>query len=207
MNKLLRVTIQHPADQFVAAQAEIVRPHAEVASLRREGCFLTRLSKDDELVTLYTGFPSYATLMAFFRSIEPTDSRKLRFGNIDMELADMHVVSPLHPGSVSDNAITCDKGLTIEGELAKVGATLVIPPFLTATRPQFTKQEVIDTQAIVWVRVHVECTIRRVKCYHFFDRVVPLTCAGSINQMWTVCCLLTNVRGSLLQTGDDNIDG
>jgi len=81
-------------------------------------------------------------------------------------------VSDLQPGTVSDNAITCnsgiidllengdqvmvDKGFTIEGELAKVGATLVIRPFLTATRPQFTKQEVTDTQAIARVRVHVE---------------------------------------------------
>ena len=64
-------------------------------------------------------------------------------------------VSALHPGSVSDYAITrncgildllekddqvmVDKGFTIAGELAKVGATLVIPPFLTATRTQFSK--------------------------------------------------------------------
>ncbi|KAK2142334.1 hypothetical protein LSH36_969g00025 [Paralvinella palmiformis] len=67
------------------------------------------------------------------------------------------LVSALHPGSVSDNAITrnsgilellengdqvmVNKGFKIEGELAKAGATLVISPFLTATRPEFTKQE------------------------------------------------------------------
>ena len=49
-----------------------------------------------------------------------------------------------------------DKGFTIAGELAKVGATLVTPPFLTAKRTQFSKQEVTDTQAIARVRVHVE---------------------------------------------------
>jgi len=82
------------------------------------------------------------------------------------------LVSALHPGSVSDNAITrnsgilellengdqvmVNKGFKIEGELAKAGATLVISPFLTATRPEFTKQEVTDTQAIARVHVHVE---------------------------------------------------
>ena len=54
-------TAQQPADQLAAAQAEIARLNAEVASMREERCFLTRLSKDDELLTFYTGFPSYAT--------------------------------------------------------------------------------------------------------------------------------------------------
>ena len=344
------VTMQQEDSQLDAAQIEIKRLQAEVESLREERSFVTRLSKDDSLVTFYTGFPSYVTLMAFFQCIEPTAStmtrysqhrrlvtnstmysrifapekyalpivtqfllvlRKLRVGNLDKELADIHgiststtsrivlswvnylyvilgsmplwpsrqtvnahmpdvfkdkyaatrvildcteihvqrpsslrlntefyshykstttlkalvgitpsgavsFVSALHPGSVSDNAITrnsgildllekgdqvmVDKGFTISADLAKVGATLVIPPFLTAARSQFTQQEVTDTQSIARVRVHVERAIRRVKCYHFFDRVVPLTFAGSINQMWTVCCLLTNFRGCLLQT-------
>ena len=68
-------TAQQPADHLAAAQAEIARQNAEVASMREERCFLTRLSKDDELVTFYTGFPSYATLMVFFQCIEPSASR------------------------------------------------------------------------------------------------------------------------------------
>ena len=75
-----------------------------------------------------------------------------------------------------------DKGFTIATELLKVGADLVIPPFLTAARSQFTEQEVTDTHSIARVRVHVERAIRRMKCYHVFDRVVPLTFAGSVNQ-------------------------
>ena len=125
-------TAQQPADQLAAAQAEIARLNAEVASMREERCFLTRLSKDDELVIFYTGFPSYVTLMAFFQCIEPSASRmttysqhrrrmtqqtacthvvssdqctlsvvtqfrlvlrKLRVGNIDKELADIHGIS------------------------------------------------------------------------------------------------------------------
>ena len=123
--------VQQPADQLGADQAEIVRVHTEVASLRREVCFLERLSKDDELV-IYTSFLSYAILVAFFQCIEPTCSRmatysqhrrrmtqqttgshvfapdkrrlsilvqfllvlrKLRVGNIDIELADIHNIS------------------------------------------------------------------------------------------------------------------
>ncbi|KAK2150667.1 hypothetical protein LSH36_396g04004 [Paralvinella palmiformis] len=66
-------TIQQPADQLGATQAEIARLHAEVASL-------------------------------------------LKLNNDMLEKGDQLMV---------------DKGFTIEGELAKVCATLVISPFLT----------------------------------------------------------------------------
>ena len=44
-------------------------------------------------------------------------------------------------------------------------------------------EEVTDTQSVARVRVHVECAIHRVKSFHFFDGVAPLTFVGSINQM------------------------
>ncbi|KAG1663938.1 THAP domain-containing protein 3 [Nymphon striatum] len=122
-------------------------------------------------------------------------------------------VSSLHLGSISDKAITrlsgildllepgdqvmVDKGFVIKDLLEEVGASLVIPPFLTANRSQFEADEVSMTQSIARLRVHVERAIRRVKCYHIFDRPIPLTLAGSINQIWSVCCLLTNFYGNL----------
>ena len=122
-------------------------------------------------------------------------------------------VSQLYSGSISDVDITrqsgivkllehgddvmADKGFTISHLLEKQGATLNIPPFLTDKRSQFTKQEVASTQNIARVRIHVERAIRRIKEYHLFDSVIPLSLAGSINQIWTVCALLTNFRGPL----------
>ena len=48
------------------------------------------------------------------------------------------------------------------------------------------------------VRIHVERAIRRVKGWHIFDQVLPLSMAGVVNQVWTVCCLVTNWQAPAL---------
>jgi len=111
-------------------------------------------------------------------------------------------VSVLHPGSVSDNAIT--RNSDIPDLLEKGEQVMVVKDFPDSDSSAVHQAKVTDTQAIAWVCVHVERAIRRLKCYHIFDRVGPLTFVGSFNQMWTVRCLLTNVGGSLLQAGDDD---
>ena len=67
--------------------------------------------------------------------------------------------------------------------------SLNIPPFLSE-KPQFTKEDVEMTQRIAKLRIHVERTIRRVMENHLFDVVIPLSLASSVNQIWSVCCML-----------------
>lgn len=121
-------------------------------------------------------------------------------------------VSPLYTGSISDKAITqssgiidlleegdqvmVDKGFSIGDLLENCKASLVIPPFLGA-KGKFSSKEVSLTHMIARLRIHIERAIRRVKEYHIFDTVIPLSLAGSVNQMWTVCCILTNFKGPL----------
>ncbi|CAH3163374.1 unnamed protein product, partial [Porites lobata] len=52
-------------------------------------------------------------------------------------------------------------------------------------KQQFSKGELLRSKTIQNLQVHVERAIKRVKEFHFFDRVIPLTMAGSINQIWT----------------------
>ena len=121
-------------------------------------------------------------------------------------------VSRLYCGSISDKSITsqsgildliehgdavmADKGFLIEDLLLARNASLIIPPFL-GPKGQFSKEEVDKTHAIARLRIHIERAIRRVKEYHIFDSPIALSLAGSINQIWTVCCLLTNFKGPL----------
>ena len=89
------------------------------------------------------------------------------------------------------DAVMADKGFLIQDLLEPLDYTLITPPFLSPN-DQFNEEEVREMNEIASLRVHVERAIRRVKEYHIFDKTIPLNLAGSINQIWTVCCLLTN---------------
>ncbi|KAJ8364592.1 hypothetical protein SKAU_G00134230 [Synaphobranchus kaupii] len=120
-------------------------------------------------------------------------------------------VSKLYTGAISDKEITkqsgfiglleqgdgvmADKGFLIEPLLETVGASLIIPPF--KHRAQFSREETERTQAIARLRILVERVIRRIKEYHIFDSTLPLTLSGSINQIWTNCCVLVNFQGPM----------
>lgn len=122
-------------------------------------------------------------------------------------------VSSLYTGSISDKEITrcsgildlleprdsvmADKGFDIEALLNTHGVGLNIPPFLQA-RGQFTMEQVVETKTIAKLRIHVERAIRRIKEFHIFDSDVPLNLVGSINQIYTIVCLLTNFQGPLI---------
>ena len=86
------------------------------------------------------------------------------------------------------DAVMADKGFLIEELLLARNASLIIPPFL-GPKGQFLKEEVDKIHAIARLRIHIERAIRRVKEYHIFYSPIPLSLAGSINQIWTsVAC-------------------
>ena len=90
-----------------------------------------------------------------------------------------------------NDTVMADKGFLIEDALGKIKCKLVIPPFRGAT-PQFTTDQVFDTQEIARRRIHVERSIGRVKTFHILDGVFPLTLAPLATQIFQVCSLLTN---------------
>lgn len=83
-----------------------------------------------------------------------------------------------------------DKGLNIQDLLDEVHVKLNIPPFL-GMYDQMAGGDVLRTQSIAAERIHVERAINKIKSFHIFDQVIPLSLMGSINQIWTVCALLT----------------
>jgi len=125
-------------------------------------------------------------------------------------------VSNIYPGSISDKEIVvksgllnknlwengdglmADRGFLIEEYVKPLGVELVIPAFLKG-REQFSSQETVSSQQIANERIHVERMIQRLKCYHIFDRAIPVNMFGSLNQIITVCALLSNFQDPILK--------
>ena len=116
-------------------------------------------------------------------------------------------VSELYDGSISDveivkwyftermwsdsDSLMADRGFTIQNLLKPLGVSLNIPAFLQG-REQLTMEEVTESQTIAAVRIHVERAIQRVKKFRQIRNEIPLVLHGSINQIWTISCLLCN---------------
>lgn len=90
-------------------------------------------------------------------------------------------VSQLYTGSISDretvyhsgfldlpfdegDSVMADKGFTVE-DLLPLGVKLNIPPFLGSSK-QMPAEEVIQTQEIASLRIHVERVINKIKNFH-----------------------------------------
>ena len=85
-----------------------------------------------------------------------------------------------------------DRGFDIS-DILPAGITLNIPPF-NGSRTQLTPQEVEDTARIAAVRIHVERAIGGVKNHHIHDGVMLLSLQPLLNQICSICCLLTNYQ-------------
>ncbi|XDV43895.1 hypothetical protein PO909_012284 [Leuciscus waleckii] len=93
-----------------------------------------------------------------------------------------------------DMAVMVDKGFRIDD---LVPCKVYRPPFLSK-KSQLSHGEVLVTQDIARLRIHVERTIRRIKENKLFDTIIPLSICGSINQLFAVACLLTNYQNKPL---------
>ena len=93
--------------------------------------------------------------------------------------------------------IMADQGFLIENYLKPLGVCLEMPNFLKG-RDQFTIKETFKSQQIANERIYVKRMIR-LKCYHTFDRVLPINMLGSLNQIISVCALLSNFQEPILK--------
>jgi len=61
-------------------------------------------------------------------------------------------------------------------------------------------EDVIRTQQIASLRIHVERAINKIKNFRIWNGVVPLSLLGVVNQMWSVCAFLCNTQDPLISS-------
>ena len=95
-----------------------------------------------------------------------------------------------------NDSVMADKGFTIQ-DLLPLAVSLNIPPFLGSSS-QMPAGDVVKTQEIASLRIHVERAINKIKNFHIWDGVIPLHQLGLVNQMWSVCAILCNAQPNII---------
>ena len=117
----------------------------------------------------------------------------------------MTFIGQLYTGSISDkemvecscflklpfeqgDSVMADKGFIVEDVLS-LGVSINIPPFLGKS-DQMSAEDVIKTQEIESLQIHVERAINKIKKFvTMFERVIPLSQFGIVNEMCVCVCV------------------
>ena len=86
------------------------------------------------------------------------------------------------------DSVMADWGFDILGDLAPIGVKLNIPPFLRGKK-QLDPKELVETRRIASLRIHVERCMERIKNYHIFDGVMPLSLMDVSDHIFFVCAI------------------
>jgi hypothetical protein len=97
------------------------------------------------------------------------------------------------------DAIMADKGFDTNAELESLGIKMNIPP-KASSGMQMAQGDVEMTKIIASHRVHVERAIARVKAFKLVGRKIQASLFHNLNQIWFVCCFLTNFQDWLIAT-------
>lgn len=77
-----------------------------------------------------------------------------------------------------------------------------LPEYTTflGNKGQMSPDEVLETQSIASLCIHVEREINKIKYFHIWDSAEPFTMFGVVNQIWSLCAMLCNFRNSIIST-------
>ena len=94
-----------------------------------------------------------------------------------------------------NDSVMVDKVFTFQ-DLLPLGVSLNIPPLIGSSR-QMPTEDVVKTQEIASIGIHLERGINKIKIFHILDRVIPLHQSGLVNQMLSLCAILCNAQPTL----------
>ena len=114
-------------------------------------------------------------------------------------------IGQLYSSSISDREMVEQSGiLNLPGDSVMADKALPLwisflleslkfPPFLGMS-DQMSAEDVVATQEIASLRIHIEKAINKVKNFKIFHGVIPLIQLEVLNQMWCVCYVMQFTR-------------
>ena len=89
------------------------------------------------------------------------------------------------------------KGFLIQDWLERKKAALTIPPVLSRSKSAVHHQR--GNRNTTDCLLSYSCVTGNPTNHKIpkFSQILPVSLAGSVNQIWTICCVLTNLRGPL----------
>lgn len=108
--------------------------------------------------------------------------------------------SKINKGYLNEgDTFLADEGFTVQDLLNNNNNINVNIPVFQITGGQFSADDVNHIRMIVTEAIHVEKAFSRIKQYKVLSNTVPISLIGSFNQIWTVCCVLSNFQNPLRQ--------
>ncbi|XP_015237468.1 PREDICTED: uncharacterized protein LOC107089280 [Cyprinodon variegatus] len=106
------------------------------------------------------------------------------------------ILNLLEPG----DEVIAGKDFCSEDLFKNVGARLVRFPLSSEDECNWTQGRAQDVARFYAL---VRCIIRRIKEYQLLNLTIPHTLAGSVNQIWTCCCLMANYHVRFDPNGEE----
>ncbi|KAG0412503.1 hypothetical protein HPB47_010358 [Ixodes persulcatus] len=103
----------------------------------------------------------------------------------------------LPPPSDLPHTVTAENGFLTSQLLSQINVKLDVPPFLG--QGTLSKTDVRETENVASLGIHIKRRIERIKSFYIFDRAIPLSLGPVVNEVWTICTILTNLQSPLVR--------
>ena len=105
------------------------------------------------------------------------------------------LLEKIHAGGV----VSADKGFMMHAQFARRGCFLAVPPKAQAGQHAFSDVQMLDTQRIARMRIHVERAFERAQEFRILHNTIPVDQFDMWGMVFRVCCLLTNYQSPLIR--------
>lgn len=152
-----------------------------------------RMDRQKDVYSSYKHHVTFKPLVGAAPNGVATYSSRLYPGSTSDKKIVLHcgIIEQLDPGDL----ILADKGFVIRDVLPN-SVHLNLPPFLTT--PQFTREQVRETELIAKARVHIERVINKIKNFRIL-KYIPAEMFNMASETFQLCVALTNFQYPIIR--------